>query len=156
MVRIDPLRLLLTVPQQDVGRIQRGQTVRFHVDSFPDQTFEARVRLVAPIVSNDTRSMVIEAEAKNPGAVLLPGMFVTAEVVLSNESDGVYVPAEAVLKKDDQASVFIVRDDGVVREKVVALGPRNGDKVEIREGLAGDELLVARPDGISDGDKVGP
>ena len=82
LVRIDPLRLSLTVPQQDIGRIQLDQTVRFHVDSFPDRTFEARVRFIAPVVTNDTRSMVVEAVAPNPEGGLRPGLFATAELEL--------------------------------------------------------------------------
>ena len=87
LVRIDPLRLSLTVPQQDIGRIQPGQTVRFHVDSFPDRTFEATVRFIAPVVTNDTRSMVVEAVAPNPDGALRPGLFATAELELPKPGD---------------------------------------------------------------------
>ncbi len=82
LVRIDPLRLSLTVPQQDIGRMRPGQTVRFRVDSFPDRVFEARVRFIAPVVANDTRSMVVEAVAPNPDGALRPGVFATAELEL--------------------------------------------------------------------------
>ena len=82
LVRIDPLRLALTVPQQNIGCIRPGQTVRFHVDSFPDREFTGTVRFIAPIVANDTRSMVVEAVVPNPNGALRPGLFATAELVL--------------------------------------------------------------------------
>ncbi len=42
LVRIDPLRLSLTVPQQDIGRDpSRDRRSGFGVDSFPDRVFEA-------------------------------------------------------------------------------------------------------------------
>ena len=85
LVRIDPLRLSLTVPQQDIGRIEPGQTVRFHVDGFPERTFEARVRFIAPVVTSDTRSMVVEALAPNPDHLLRPGLFATAELELQGQ-----------------------------------------------------------------------
>ena len=139
LVRIDPLRLSLTVPQQDIGRIQPGQTVRFHVDSFPDRTFEARVRFIAPVVTNDTRSMVVEAVAPNPDRALRPGLFATAELELPRPgSRAVSCRLGAVQRTGEVGRVFVVRD-GVAREQVVALGEADEAKVEIRAGLTGKE-----------------
>jgi len=154
LVRIDPLRLSLTVPQQDMGSIQPGQKVRFHVDSFPDQTFVATVRFIAPVVDN-TRSMVVEAVVPNPEGMLRPGLFATAELELKRQQPGLYVPLSAVQKNGEVGRVFVVRD-GVAREQVVALGEQTGGKIEIRSGLTGKELLAAHPELVSDGDKVGP
>jgi RND family efflux transporter MFP subunit len=155
LVRIDPLRLSLTVPQQDMCRIQPHQIVRFHVDSFPDRTFDAKVRFIAPVVTNDTRSMVVEAMVPNPEGVLRPGLFATAELELPNQGTAVFAPLGAVAKMGEVARVFVVRD-GVAREQVVALGEERKGKVEIRAGLSGKEILVARHEAVHDGDRVGP
>ena len=151
LVRIDPLRLSLTVPQQDVGHIQAGQTVRFHVDSFPDRVFTARVRFIAPVVANDTRSMVAEAVADNPDGALRPGMFATAELELPKQRPRVLAPLAAVQWTGEVGKVFVDRD-GVAREQIVALGDIVGNKIEIRSGLTGKELLVANPARTHDGD----
>jgi RND family efflux transporter MFP subunit len=155
LVRIDPLRLSLTVPQQDIGRIRPGQIVRFHVDSFPDRVFEARVRFIAPIVANDTRSMVAEAVAPNPDGALRPGVFATAEVELPKQRPTVLAPLAAVQWTGEVGRVFVDRD-GVAREQVVALGDIVGNKIEIRSGLTGKEMLVANPARIHDGDALRP
>jgi RND family efflux transporter MFP subunit len=155
LVRIDPLRLSLTVPQQDIARIEPGQTVRFQVDSFPDRTFEARVRFIAPVVTNDTRSMVVEALAPNPNHVLRPGLFATAKLELPGQAMGCYVPMSAVIRDGEVGRVFVVRG-GVARLKIVALGDADGSNVEIREGLTGNELLAAHPESVHDGDPAGP
>lgn len=155
LVRINPLRLSLTVPQQDIGRIQPGQLVRFRVDSFPDKTFEASVRFIAPVVTNDTRSMVVEAVAPNPDGLLLPGLFATAELELKDQANAVYAPSQAVQRTGEVGRVFVVRD-GVAREQVVALGEEDNGQVEIRNGLTGRETLVARPELVHDGDPVRP
>jgi RND family efflux transporter MFP subunit len=155
LVRTDPLRLSLTVPQQNIGSIQPGQTVRFHVDSFPDRMFEGKVQFIAPVVTNDTRSMVVEAVVPNPDGALRPGLFATAELVLQNKAAEVFAPSSAVQRTGEVARVFVVRD-GMAREQVVALGQENKGKIHITSGLTGKELLVARPDLIHDGDAVGP
>jgi membrane fusion protein (multidrug efflux system) len=155
LVRIDPLRLSLTVPQQDIGRVQPGQIVHFHVDSFPDRVFEARVKFIAPIVANDTRSMVAEAVAANPDSALRPGVFATAELELPTQRPSILAPVEAVQWTGEQGKVFVDRD-GVAREQVVALGEIIGKKIEIRSGLTGTETLVANPAHVHDGDALRP
>ena len=155
LVRIDPLRLSLIVPQQDIGHIEPGQKVYFHVDSFPDRTFKATVRFIAPVVTHDTHSMVVEAVASNPDGLLRPGLFATAELELNKQRPVIFVPLGAVQNYGDVWWVFVVRD-GVARKQIVALGEQVGGKIEIRSGLTGKERLVARPESIKDGDKVRP
>ena len=154
LVRIDPLRLSLTVPQQEISRIEPGQTVRFHVDSFPDRTFEAKVRFIAPVVTNDTRSMVVEAVAPNPEGVLRPGLFATAELELQKQETAVFAPLGAVERMGEVARVFVVRD-GVAREQVVALGEERRGRWKSAPAQR-QEILVARHEAVHDGDRVGP
>jgi RND family efflux transporter MFP subunit len=154
LVRINPLRLSLTVPQQSVGYVQLGQTVRFQVDSFPDRVFKAKVRYIAPVVTKDTRSMLVEAVVENPKGELYPGMFATAELESKKQKSVFLVPLKTVQKMGEVARVFVVRD-GIAREQVVALGQEENGKVEIlRPGLTGKEILVALPERVHDGDKV--
>ena len=155
MVRIDPLRLTLTVPQQAIGQIIPGGKVFFHVDSYPGRTFEALVRYISPVVTSDTRSLVIEAVTPNPDGGLRPGLFATAELELPQKQSKLLLPAAAVRRTGEVARVFVVRD-GVAREQVVALGEEAGGKVEIRSGLTGDELVLSRSEVFRDGDKLQP
>ena len=48
LLRIDPLRLTLTVPQQDMALIKIGQTVTFQTDAFPGRQFTGTVRVHQP------------------------------------------------------------------------------------------------------------
>jgi RND family efflux transporter MFP subunit len=154
LVKTDPLRVCMTVPQQSIGQIKAGQKVLFHVDAFPDRAFEAKVRYISPVVTNETRSMVVEAVLPNPDGVLHPGLFATAELQLPESGGRVFVPKTAVQNAGEVARVFVVRD-GVAREQIVALGEIGEQKVEVRAGLSGKELLVARPESVHDGDRVG-
>lgn len=153
LVRINPLRLALTVSQQDIGCIQAGQAVRFRVDSFPDQYFNGTVQFIAPVVTNDTRSMVVEAVVPNPDGTLRPGLFATAELQLPKKGTEVFVPASAVQKTGDVARVFVVRD-GVAREQVVALGELVKGNIQVKSGLTSKDTLVANPELVHDGDVV--
>jgi multidrug efflux pump subunit AcrA (membrane-fusion protein) len=66
----------------------------------------------------------------------------------------VLVPRDAVVTRDGKPHVFLLRE-GKVRAKPVVLGTERQGQVEVKEGLAGGETLVARPgDGLKDGDTV--
>lgn len=153
LVRINPLRLALTVSQQDIGCIRDKQSVRFRVDSFPDRMFTGTVQYIAPVVTNDTRSMVVEAVVPNPDGALRPGLFATAELVLPQKGAEILAPVGAVQKLGEVASVFVVRD-GVAREQVVALGDVENGMVHVKSGLTDADILVANPNLVHDGDVV--
>jgi len=153
LVKIDPLRLALSIPQQDVGKIRQGQKVLFRVDSFEAREFAATIRYIPPVVTTDTRTLVIEAEASNSDGLLRPGMFATARIQLDKQHDMLYVPGTAVLWEGDSARVFVVRD-GVARQQVVALGEVAGPLIRVVSGLKGDELLVAAPGLVHDGMRI--
>lgn len=153
MVRTNPLRLLLTVPQQEIGQIAPGQTVAFHVDSFPNRTFAGKVRYISPGVTNDTRALVVEAVVDNADGALRPGLFATAELEVPDRRMQMLVPIAATQRTGEVARVLVVRE-GTAREQVVALGEERDGKVEVRSGLTGKELLLAHPDLVRDGETV--
>ena len=72
-------------------------------------------------MTDDTRSLVVEAVIANPDRQLRPGMFVAAQLELPAQRDELFVPAGAVDRTGDAARVFVVQDDGL-REQVVAVG----------------------------------
>jgi membrane fusion protein, multidrug efflux system len=151
LLRINPLRLTLTVPQQDMARIKIGQTVTFQTDAFPGRQFTGAVRYISPAVTADNRSLCVEAMVPNPKAELLPGLFVTAELQLDKKQTELYVPASAVCSRGDVAAVFVIRG-GTVREQIVSLGDREGTRVRILTGLAAGDVVATAPDGLHDGD----
>jgi multidrug efflux pump subunit AcrA (membrane-fusion protein) len=78
-------------------------------------------------------------------------LFVTAQLELPEQRTVLLVPQSAVQKLGEVARVFVVREDAA-REQVVALGEASHEKVEIKAGLHGEELLLARPELAHDGD----
>jgi membrane fusion protein (multidrug efflux system) len=151
VLRIDPLRLSLTVPQQEMSKIKIGQTVTFQTDAFPGETFTARVRYITPLVTSENRSLVVEAVAPNHDRRLLPGLFVTAELQLDKRVTDLYVPQAAVRSRGEVAAVFVLRK-GVFREQIVSLGEASEGRVRVVSGLLPDDVVVTTPDKVRDGD----
>jgi membrane fusion protein (multidrug efflux system) len=145
LVKVDPLRAELAIPESAVSAIQVGQKARLNVQSFPDRTFDATVRYIGPSLRSESRTLVVEAIVPNPQHVLKPGLFVTARVSLPKADQTLLVPSAAVLTDSGVSRVFVLGPQRVT-ERIVALGDRYADAVEVRSGLAAGERVVVSPD----------
>jgi membrane fusion protein (multidrug efflux system) len=153
VVDIDPLRLVLTIPEQHLGAVRQGQTVGFRVGAFPGRTFSATVHYIGPAVRASTRDLVFEALVPNRDKLLRPGLFATARLEVGQEKLPV-VPASALRADGDSTRAFAVVGKHV-EERLVQLGPAVGERVAILKGLSAGERIVARPDSqVADGVEV--
>ena len=88
VVRVNPLRALLTVPEQSVSSIAVGQPVMFEVDAYAGRTFQGTVKYVAPALQADQRSLTVEAIVPNVDGELKPGLFATARIEQAKRTPG--------------------------------------------------------------------
>ncbi len=153
LVRINPLRLVLSVPELEVGKIQKGQTVNFTVDAYPGERFHGTVKRISPALDPETRTLTVEAEVPNEQRILKPGLFASAQLELEAERPAVRVPASAVRRRDDVAQVFVV-DEGIARAAMVVAGETKRGFVEIVEGLEGGETIVSNAAQVEDGIRI--
>jgi RND family efflux transporter MFP subunit len=153
LVKLDPLRLVLTVPQQSISLIKPGQEVKFNVDSFPDKTYTGEIRYVGPSLESNSRSLMVEAVVPNPDRTLRPGFFVTAKLTLPEKAKRILVPVAAVAKVGEVAKVYVVRD-GKAKEQIVSLGETDHERVYVASGLTGGETVITAPWRVHDGDVV--
>ena len=150
LVALDPLRLELSVPERAASLVQIGARVRFEVNDRPGQTFEATVTRLSPALRERTRDLVVEASVPNPDGALRPNSFVVANLDLPVAS-AVAVPMSAIVRRGDTARLY-VNVAGVAEERVVELGEQDGDWVEVRDGVAeGEAVLAPVPAGMGDG-----
>jgi membrane fusion protein (multidrug efflux system) len=154
VVRITPLRIELTVPEQFVASVGVGQPVSFAVDAFPGRLFEGKVRYISPALRAEQRALTVEAVVPNGDAQLKPGMFATAQIQQNKKEPAVLVPATAVRVVSGTGRVFVVNGDRV-EERVVATGQKVDPLVEIVTGLkAGERVATENVNQLVDGTKV--
>jgi membrane fusion protein, multidrug efflux system len=142
VMRVDPLRVELTVPEQYVSAVATGRPVTFAVDAYPGETFTGQVRFVSPSVAAETRALMIEAIVPNAESRLKPGFFATAQIEQATMAPGVVVPVTAVRTVSGTARVFVVNGDRV-EERIVTAGQAIGERVEITSGLKAGETVVS-------------
>jgi len=154
VVNIDPLRVELTVPEQYLSQIKVGQGVRLTVDAYPGTVFNAKVRFVSPALKTNQRALTVEAIAPNADGRLKPGLFATALLQQPDAQPALLVDASAVETVAGTSRVYVVTGDKV-EERIVTLGERVGDRVELATGVKAGERIVINPRGkLTDGTRV--
>lgn len=153
IVSADPLRLQIAVPEAQVASVKEGADVSFNVAAYPGRRFLGKVRFVSGALRATTRDLIAEAVVPNAERLLLPGMFADVALVIGQERLP-SVPARAVSEQDEQARVFMVVA-GRLEERVVALGPKVGERVAISRGVREQEqVVVSELSGLSNGQRV--
>jgi membrane fusion protein, multidrug efflux system len=154
VVRVNPLRVQLTIPEQFVSTVVVGQPVNFEVDAYPDRRFEGIVRYVSPALQADQRALTVEAVVPNANLALKPGLFATARIEQSARTPGVLVPATSVVTAGGTSRLYAIVADHV-EERIVTIGATVGDLVEITAGVkAGEPVATKNVAQLVDGVKI--
>ena len=154
VVRTNPLRVRIDVPEQSVPSIRSGQTVSVTTSAFPDRTFNGHIARLSPNVTAASRTLTVEAEVDNSSNELKPGQFATIRILLPQTQAAVLVPQTAVRTEGNVSRVFVVKDGHAV-QSLVQLGQTDGDLIEIKNGIAkGDSVATSNVDQLQDGSVV--
>jgi multidrug efflux pump subunit AcrA (membrane-fusion protein) len=152
LLRTDPLRLRLRIPERDAGAIRTSQRVRFTAEGIAGE-HQGEVARLSPQIDPETRTLLIEATVANATGILRPGLFARAAVEVSAPVPRVTLPRSAVVAFAGVEKVFVV-DGDVVKEQLVQTGRRAGEMVEITQGLAAQARVVLAAEGLVSGARV--
>jgi RND family efflux transporter MFP subunit len=151
MVRIDPLRLRVDVPERESTNIRNGQSVRVTVEGDPE-TYLGYIKRLSPTISEQNRVLAVEADVRNNGR-LRPGAFVKAEIVTNQTNTAVTVPNNAIVTFAGIDKVIVV-ENGKALEKAVTTGRRGPDWIEIKAGVNVGQTVVLDPGNLQSGQAV--
>ena len=151
IVKINPLRLRIDIPEQAISTVSVGQSVSVTTSAWPDRNFSGRIARISPNVTPTSRTLTVEAEVQNAGGVLKPGQFATVRILQSRAAPAVLVPARAVRTESGVSRLFVIKD-GKAQERQVQLGQTEGDLVEIKNGVVENEnVATSNIEQLSDG-----
>jgi RND family efflux transporter MFP subunit len=151
VVRTNPLRVRIDIPEQAIPEVRVGQSVSATTSAWPDRNFAGRVARIAPNVSAQSRTLTVEAEIENSSGALKPGQFATVRILQERAEPAVLVPARAVVTEAGVSRVFVIKN-GHAEQRLVQTGQTEGDLIEIRQGVAADEqVATSNQQQLSDG-----
>lgn len=142
LVKTDPLRLRLEIPERMAPWIHVGQIAEVSVEAYQDRKFSGKVWRISPTVDQTKRTFIVEALISNPHNELKAGSYARARVPTSRVEEVKVVPIRAVAYVFGSNKAFVVKDRAVVEARDVKVGDRFDQKIEILEGLNEGELVA--------------
>jgi HlyD family secretion protein len=131
------------IPQADAALLKVGDKGTITVPGI-EKPIEGKLTVVSPALDPSSTTVEVWLEAKNPKQQLKPGTSVQLSVTAETVKDALVVPASAVVSAQDGSSVVMVAGtDGKAHQKAVKVGIRQGDDVQILDGLTENDKVVA-------------
>lgn len=158
VMKLDPIRLRLQVPELEAAGLRVGQSVRATAEALGHRPFDGTVTAINPALDPATRATIVEAMIANPEGAIRSGMFATAQVALGATERGLFVPRDAIVDDPNTNSfrVFTV-SDAAARLRVVQPAVQPDGQVRILSGVsAGDQVVVSGLEQLFDGAAVRP
>ncbi len=139
----------------DLDKVRKGQPVEIRIDAYPDTVFSGRVssigtlarRKVNPATGKPTGTKVfdltVQVEANDTR--LKPGLSANLNIIVSRQSDVLYIPIESVFTTPANRSYVFLKKDGDIERRAVELGKSNDMYVEIKNGLDEHDIVLLDP-----------
>jgi membrane fusion protein, multidrug efflux system len=141
--QVSHLRVVVPVPEEDVGGIVRGANVDFTVPAYPHHSYSGKIARVAEALDQKTRSMSVELDVMNHDGTLAPGMYPQVKWPVRSESAELWVPKTSVVTTTERT--FVIRNqDGRAEWVDVKKGVAEGDLIEVFGNLKPGEMVLRR------------
>jgi len=132
------------VPETQAALLRPGAKVSARSPAVPGTTFEGKVQAILPEVNAATRTIKARLELANPGARLVPGMFVTMQLTDNRAEKSLLIPTEAVIQTGKRTVVMLAEDNGKFSPVEVEAGIESDNQTEIKRGLKlGQRVVVS-------------
>lgn len=134
--------VLAEVPEGDIARVAVGAPATLDFPATGRPPLQARVAFLYPTLTERTRTVRVRFEVPNADGALRPGLYGTA-TFHGAPREALTVPRDALVETGEAAHVFVVSAEGRYEPRTVRPGQRLKDRVEVRDGLAEGESVVA-------------
>jgi RND family efflux transporter MFP subunit len=135
------LYLEANLPEKYFKNIERGYRVYVTSYTNSEDTLRGMITQISPSIDPEARTFKCFVEVDNPQAILLPGMFVKADLVVNSSENTLVIPRDIIISRNRDQIVYVV-DKGVASERVIRTGLQNDEEIEVKMGLLKGESVV--------------
>jgi HlyD family secretion protein len=134
----------VTVDEVDISQVKLGQQVKITVDAYPDEIFSGKVIYIAPEATTTSGLVVIEVkiELQKVDPKLKPGFTASADIIVGEAKNVVFLPVEAVRERGGRYFVLVLKEEKP-SPQMVEVGISDGTYVEIKKGLKEGEVVLS-------------
>ncbi len=144
MVRIidyDKLYLEANLPEKYFRNINKGFKVYISSYTSVADTLLGIITQISPSIDPEARTFKCFVEVDNEQEILLPGMFVKADLVVNSAEEVIVIPKDIIMSRNRNQIVYVV-EQGVASERIITTGLQSASDVEVKMGLLKGESIV--------------
>ena len=135
------LYLEANLPEKYFRNIERGFKVYVTSYTATADTLTGFITQISPSIDPEARTFKCFVEVQNQEEILLPGMFVKADLVVNSAEEVIVIPRDIILSRNRNQIVYVV-EKGVATERIITTGLQNEESVEVKMGLLKGESIV--------------
>ena len=161
IAQMQPISVLFTLPEDELPavmkRLRAGATLPVTAYDRSDSTKLADGTLTAvdSAIDTTTGTVKLRADFPNDDESLFPNQFVNARLLIDTLKDTTVIPSAAVQRGQPGTFVYLIKSDDTVTVRKIKLGPQDGERIAVRDGLAvGDRVVVDGADKLREGSKI--
>lgn len=135
------LYLEANLPEKYFSNIERGYKVYITSYTSVADTLTGYITQISPSIDPEARTFKCFVEVENQEEILLPGMFVKADLVVNSAEEVIVIPRDIIMSRNRNQIVYVV-EKGVATERIITTGLQNEESVEVKMGLLKGESIV--------------
>jgi RND family efflux transporter MFP subunit len=155
----ETLEVYIDVPVERAPALRVGLPIRIASSDGSQELAQTKVAFISPHVDDQTQSVLVKGDVRNPAGSLRASQYVRARVVWRT-TDALVVPVTAVLRISGQFFAFVAEDAGgtlVAKQRAIQVGPIAGQGYPILAGIkAGERIVVSGAQKLADGAPIQP
>jgi membrane fusion protein, heavy metal efflux system len=135
--------MLANVSETEIPLFHLGQPVQVKVNAYPDHVFHGKVSKIYETVDPNTHRVTIRSEIADPHDELRPGMLANFVIRVQDPVEATAIPANSVVREaDGTMTAWVTTDRHRFEQRIITIGLRNDDRVQVLDGLRRGELVV--------------
>ena len=142
VVDFNSLQAKIDVPEHHWGIMNDGLEVVFQFDALRNQIITGLIERVSPVVDSASGTFEVTVAVDNTDMKLRPGLFAKANIIFDQRNDVVLVDNDAIVREDDVAYVYVIKEASEVEKTEVTLGYEMPEAIEVSAGLVAGQKVV--------------
>ena len=131
----------LQIPEVFAAVLRKDLRINARFQAYKDKLYTGKIISHASRVNSQTRSILAKAQIENKDLQILPGSLLNIELFY-NEKEALSVADTSIMFEDEKKFVYKILDNNKLEKKEIITGIRNGENIEILEGLSADDQIV--------------
>lgn len=152
---ISELTAKINIPEGQISNVAVGGLAEITVPAYPEGKFSGTITRISPVADMPARTFAAEVTVDNSAGKLRGGVYANVIITAEPKENALVIPMSAIVMREDQRTVFVVDDKGIVSRRVLTIGFISDNMVEVLDGLSdNDRIVTGGQNKLREGSKI--